>query len=285
MQIVKTRKELKKLLASWKAAGEELGVVMTMGALHAGHLGLVEAASKDNDKVIATIFINPKQFDNKNDLASYPIDTDEDLRKLKQAGVDAVYLPQAGEMYPEGYSTTVSVAAMQDCLCGATRPGHMDGVTTVVTKLLIQISPDRAYFGQKDFQQYLLIQRVVRDLDLPVDIIGVPTYREEGRLAMSSRNRRLNEAQRKIAPTLFQVQNTIRDLVLQGESVDHVLEWGEKVILEAGFDKIDYLELRSEENLTLISETATREAVMGSRIFVAAWLGTTRLIDNLSISR
>ncbi|MCZ4281610.1 pantoate--beta-alanine ligase [Kiloniella laminariae] len=285
MQIVKTRKELKRLLVSWKTAGEELGVVMTMGALHAGHLGLVEAAGKDNDKVVATIFVNPRQFDNKNDLASYPVDTEEDLKKLKVAGVDAVYLPQAGEMYPDGYSTTVSVASMQDCLCGAARPGHMDGVTTVVTKLLIQISPDRAYFGQKDFQQYLLIQRVVRDLDLPVDIIGVPTYREEDRLAMSSRNRRLDAAQRKIAPTLYQVQSTIRDLVLQGETIDHVLEWGEKVILDAGFDRIDYLELRSEDNLALITETASREAVLTSRIFVAAWLGTTRLIDNLSISR
>ncbi len=285
MNIVKSKRDLRSLVAGWKANSEELGVVMTMGALHKGHLALVEAACKDNDRVLATIFVNPRQFDNKADLETYPIDTNEDLRKLKAAGVDAVYLPQVEEIYPEGYSTTVSVAAMQDCLCGATRPGHMDGVTTVVSKLLIQIGPDRAYYGQKDFQQYLLIQRVARDLDLQVDVIGVPTIREGDNLALSSRNRRLDEAQRKIAPTLFKVESTIADLIIQGEAADHVLEWGRKFIHDAGFDKIDYLEIRSEEYLTLMGENSSREELLGSRVFVAAWLGNTRLIDNLSISR
>ncbi len=285
MIIVKSKRDLRSLVGGWKESSEELGVVMTMGALHEGHLALVEAANKDNDRVVATIFINPRQFDNKADLETYPIDTDEDLRKLKTAGVDAVYLPQVEEIYPDNYSTTVSVADMQDCLCGASRPGHMDGVTTVVSKLLIQISPNRAYFGQKDFQQYLLIQRVARDLDLEVDVIGVPTVREEDNLALSSRNRRLSEQQRKIAPTLFKVENAIADLIIQGEAIDHVLEWGRTFILDAGFDKIDYLEIRSEEDLTLINENASQEERLCSRVFVAAWMGNTRLIDNLPISR
>ncbi|MFD2204458.1 pantoate--beta-alanine ligase [Kiloniella antarctica] len=285
MIIVKSKRDLKSLIGSWKAKGEEHGVVMTMGALHEGHLALVDAANKDNDRVIATIFINPRQFDNKADLETYPIDTNEDLRKLKASGVDAVYLPQVGEIYPVGYSTTVSVADMQDCLCGATRPGHMDGVTTVVSKLLIQTNPDRAYYGQKDFQQFLLIQRVARDLDLMVDVIGVPTIREEDNLALSSRNRRLNTEQRKIAPTLFKVESAIADLLIQGEAVDHVLEWGRNYILEAGFEKVDYLELRSEENLTLITDSSSKEERLSSRVFVAAWMGNIRLIDNLPISR
>ncbi|WP_419903655.1 pantoate--beta-alanine ligase [Kiloniella sp.] len=285
MIIVKSKRDLRSLVGGWKANNEELGVVMTMGALHRGHLALVEAATKDNDRVIATIFINPKQFDNKADLDTYPIDTEEDLKKLKEFGVDAVYLPQVEEIYPQGYSTTVSVSDMQDCLCGATRPGHMDGVTTVVSKLLIQVNPDRAYFGQKDFQQFLLIQRVAKDLDLQVDVIGVPTVREEDNLALSSRNRRLTEQQRQVAPTLFKVESAIADLIIQGEAIDHVLEWGRKFIIDAGFEKIDYLEVRSEDDLTLLTENSSEEDRLSGRIFVAAWMGNTRLIDNFPISR
>ncbi|KKJ78068.1 pantoate--beta-alanine ligase [Kiloniella litopenaei] len=285
MRIVKSKRDLRALVSSWKADKEEIGVVMTMGALHEGHLSLVDAAKADNDRVIATIFINPKQFDNKTDLDTYPVDTDADLRKLEDAGVDLVYLPQVDEIYPKGYSTTVAVSAMQDCLCGATRPGHMDGVTTVVSKLLIQTAPDRAYFGQKDFQQFLLIQRVAGDLDLEVDVIGVPTVREDDNLALSSRNRRLSEEQRDIAPTLYKVENTIAYLIRQGEAVDHVLEWGRKVILDSGFERIDYLEIRSEEDLELLGDFTDRDDLLNGRVFVAAWLGNTRLIDNYPISR
>ncbi|MER2508629.1 MAG: pantoate--beta-alanine ligase, partial [Amaricoccus sp.] len=200
--ITRLRFELRAAVAAWKVAGARVAVVPTMGALHAGHLALVEAAKADADRVIVTLFVNPRQFNNAADLAAYPRTEAEDAEKLAPLAVDMLYVPDAEQIYPPGFATTVSVAGVSDGLCGAFRPGHFDGVATVVTKLLTQTAADRAYFGEKDYQQLMVVNRLVRDLDLPVEIVGVPTVRESDGLALSSRNARLAPRERAAAPAL-----------------------------------------------------------------------------------
>src|SRR5436190_22717827 len=209
MDIVRTIAELRSLIARWRHAGELVGLVPTMGALHAGHLALVRAAQADCDRVVATIFVNPKQFAPGEDLASYPRREAADLTMLRSAGVALVFMPSVSEIYPPGFATTVRVAGLTDCLCGAHRPGHFDGVATVVTKLLLQSLPDAAYFGEKDFQQLLVVRRLARDLDIPVRIKGVPTVREADGLALSSRNAYLSQEERRTAPNLARVLRRI----------------------------------------------------------------------------
>jgi pantoate--beta-alanine ligase len=249
-----------------------------MGALHAGHLSLVEAARAGTDRVIVTLFVNPRQFNNAEDLATYPRTEDSDAEKLAPLGIDVLYIPDPEEMYPEGFATTISVTGISDGLCGATRPGHFDGVATVVTKLLLQTDADRAFFGEKDYQQLQVVKRLAADLDLRAEIVGCPTIREEDGLAMSSRNLRLGEGPRETAPVIARVLTAAANAIAQGGHVGQALDTATEALLAAGFDSIDYLELRGDPDLTPMSK-----ADLPGRLFLAAWLDGVRLIDNISV--
>jgi pantoate--beta-alanine ligase len=279
MAVIRRVAELRDLVAGWHRAGERVGVVPTMGALHAGHMALVEAARRDCAQVIATIFVNPKQFNRADDLGSYPRDEAGDATKLASAGVDLLFAPPAEEVYPVGYVTKVSVPGLSDCLCGLTRPGHMDGVATVVTKLFLMTGADRAYFGEKDYQQLLIVKRLARDLDIPVDVVPVATVRDVDGLALSSRNSLLDAGQRARAPAIYRTLTAMAQR-LAGAAVPAapVLAWGREELLRAGVEKLDYLELRADDNL---EELAAPERP--ARLFVAGWMGTVRLIDNVAV--
>ncbi|MDH3594946.1 MAG: pantoate--beta-alanine ligase [Rhodospirillales bacterium] len=270
--------ELRQTVARWRRAGQSVGIVPTMGALHAGHLALMRRARDECDRVIATIFVNPKQFNQADDLTGYPREEADDAGKLHALGVDLLFAPPVEEIYPEGFATNVSVAALAHCLCGATRPGHMDGVATVVTKLLWQSLPDKAYFGEKDYQQLLVVRQIARDLDIPVAIVGVATVRETDGLALSSRNVLLTAEQRARAPELYRVLHALAEQLESGAAAGPPLASGREDLVRAGFDPIDYLELRSATTLEALARV-DRPA----RVFAAVWLGQVRLIDNLSV--
>ena len=279
MKIIRTKTELRALTESWRRAEETIGVVPTMGALHAGHLSLVERACAENDRVIVTLFVNPKQFNNPEDLAKYPRTEDSDAEKLTPYGADILYVPDGAQMYPEGFATTVSVTGVSEGLCGGARPGHFDGVATVVTKLFLQTDADRAYFGEKDYQQLQVVTRLTLDLDLKTEIVGCPTIREEDGLAMSSRNFRLAAGPREIAPVIAQVLDDAARVISRGGQVAQALDKARAVLLSAGFDTIDYLELRSDPDLRLMTR-----ADRPGRLFLAAWLDGVRLIDNVPVA-
>jgi pantoate--beta-alanine ligase len=280
LEIVQTVAGLRERVSAWRAAGLKVGLVPTMGALHEGHLQLVRSAFADCQRVVVSIFVNPLQFDRPGDLAGYPRDEADDRAKLEAEGVQLLYMPAVEEMYPEGFSTGVMVAGLTEGLCGEHRPGHFGGVATVVSKLLLQCLPDSAYFGEKDFQQLRVIQRMSRDLDIPVAIVPVPTVREADGLAMSSRNRLLTPRQRKAAPILYKVLRDMAQRLTGGAAAAEVEAWGRHRLSEAGFEKVDYLELRDVEHLRRL-ERADRPC----RLFAAAWLGSVRLIDNLAVER
>ena len=280
MRVVRTSSDLKEGLAPWRRAGERIGLVPTMGALHAGHMALVAAARGECRRVVATIFVNPKQFAPNEDLASYPRPEAADLEILQSAGVELAYLPTADEMYPPHFSTMVRVGGLSEGLCGAHRLGHFDGVATVVTKLLIQSLPDCAYFGEKDYQQLLVIRRLVRDLDLPVRIAGVPTVREPDGLALSSRNLYLSAQERRVAPELSRVlRNVATALEREPGAVRRETERGLAELTHAGFD-VEYLEIRDAESLAPVRDLVTAAA----RVLAAVHLGRTRLIDNVPVA-
>lgn len=279
-EVVRSVAALRGQVAEWRGAGERIALVPTMGSLHEGHLSLIRRAQESCERVVATIFVNPLQFDRPGDLAAYPRDEAADLAALASVGTDLLFAPGPEEMYPPGFATGVMVAGLTEGLCGEHRPGHFGGVATVVTKLLLQALPDQAFFGEKDFQQLRVIQRMARDLDIPSEILGVPTVREPDGLALSSRNRHLSESQRRAAPTLHRVMSEMaRRLREQGEEVGEAEAWGRRQLAEAGFEKVEYLELRDEEKLLPLSRPQT-----GSRLFAAAWLGAVRLIDNLKVA-
>ncbi len=279
MAVVRRIAALREVVAGWKRTGERVGVVPTMGALHAGHMALVEAARRDCDRIIATIFVNPKQFNRPDDLSSYPRDEASDAAKLVEAGVDLLFAPPVEEVYPEGFQTKVSVPVLSDCLCGLTRPGHMDGVATVVAKLFLMTAADRAYFGEKDYQQLLVVRRMARDLDIPVEVVPVPTVRNAGGLALSSRNALLSAAQRAQAAVIHRSLSAMAGRLAAGEAVAGVLDWGRAELAAGGVDKLDYLELRADDSLEeLVS--LDRPA----RLFVAGWMGAVRLIDNVAVT-
>lgn len=277
-RIVRTVAQLRETVVAWRREGLKIGVVPTMGALHEGHLSLVRAALERADRVIVTLFVNPKQFNSAADLAAYPRTEQEDAKKLAPLGVHVLYVPDGAEMYREGFATTVSVAGVSEGLCGANRPGHFDGVATVVTKLLLQTGADLAFFGEKDFQQLHVVRRLARDLDLPVEIVACPTVREEGGLAMSSRNVRLSaEERRHVAPRLAAILSKTADRLAKGAPVKNTLAEARQAILDAGYGSVEYLELRADDDLSPI-EASDRPG----RLLVAAWIGETRLIDNVS---
>ena len=279
LPVSQTVADLRARIAVERNKGRTIGLVPTMGGLHEGHLSLFRAAREKADTVVATLFVNPKQFDKADGFSAYPRTLEKDSEMMAECGVDLLYAPAISEIYPDGFLTKVSVAVLTDCLCGIHRPGHMDGVATVVTKLLIQSMPDIALFGEKDYQQLLMIKRLSKDLDLPIAIEGRPTIREDDGLAMSSRNFYLSPAERQIAPVLHQVLSGIAERAASGQTIETALEEGKGRLLESGFSSVDYLEMRSADDLSLM-RTADRPA----RIFGAAFLGKARLIDNVAVN-
>lgn len=276
--ILRRLADLRARTAEWKRAGEVIGVVPTMGALHAGHLSLVEAACAACDRVIVTIFVNPRQFNNPEDLASYPRTEHEDAQKLAAHAVDAIYVPDPEEIYPPGFATTVSVEGLTDVMEGAFRPGHFDGVATVCAKLFLQTAADRAFFGEKDFQQLKVVRRMAADLDIPVEIVGRPTVREASGLALSSRNLRLSPDGRERAARLHAVMQEVAAELAGGKPLDGLVATARERLREAGFAEIEYLELRAEEDLAPLVRP-DRPA----RLFAAAWMDGVRLIDNIPV--
>jgi len=277
--IVRSIADLRSAIALWRAAGETVGLVPTMGALHEGHLALVRASRAKMDYTVATILVNPLQFGPDEDLESYPRDEAEDAGKLAEAGADLLYAPPIEEIYPEDFSTKVEVTGLTDVLCGVFRPVHFSGVATIVTKLFLQALPDAAFFGEKDYQQVLVVRRLARDLDIPVCIETVPTVREADGLALSSRNAYLTVEERAIAPKLFETLGEMAAAIREGCSIAKTVASSEAALRRAGFGPIDYLEVRDPETLALV-DGPNRPA----RIFVAAHLGKARLIDNLAVT-
>lgn len=278
LETVRTVAALREAVRGWRAAGESVGLVPTMGWLHDGHMSLVRNSMAQNDRTVVSIFVNPKQFDRATDLEAYPRDEARDAALLDAAGADVLWAPDAAEMYPAGFSTSVNVSGLTDCLCGASRPGHFGGVAVVVTKLLLQCLADRAYFGRKDYQQLMVVRRMARDLDIPTEIRGIDTVRETDGLAMSSRNWYLTEAERGAAPTLFRVLTDIAEAAGQGEDVRHAIDRGKARLDRAGFGRLDYLEVRDSETLEL-----TTRPTQPARAFAAVYLGKARLIDNVPV--
>lgn len=280
---LRTVSEVRGRAAAWRARGDRVGLVPTMGALHEGHLALVRAAREGCDRVVVSIFVNPPQFGPDEDYAVYPRDEAGDLGKLGALGVDAAFAPGVAEMYPPGFATSVRVRGLTEGLCGAFRPHHFEGVTTVVTKLLVQVRPDAAYFGEKDYQQLQVIRRLVRDLDLPVQIEAVPTVREADGLALSSRNAYLSAAERRIAPRLYDTLRSLSERLAgaapaSAEALAREVEAARRSLERAGFTRIDYLEVRDAETLEPVTNLERP-----ARALAAAWLGETRLIDNCPV--
>jgi pantoate--beta-alanine ligase len=276
--VARTVAGLREAVAGWRARRERVGLVPTMGALHRGHLALVEAARRDCQRVVASLFVNPKQFGPREDFAAYPRDEAADLAKFREGGVDLVFAPTVEEMYPGGFATAVQVAGIGDALEGAHRSGHFDGVATVVSKLLLQCLPDAAYFGEKDYQQLMVVRRMARDLDIPVRIEGVPTVREPDGLALSSRNVYLSPEERRVAPLLHRVlHDTAAAIATAPDTVTANIDNGLAALRQAGFVP-DYLEMRDAADLSPMT-ALDRPA----RLLVAARLGRTRLIDNTPV--
>tara|TARA_Y100000994_G_C15702763_1_gene445885 strand:+ start:3596 stop:4453 length:858 start_codon:yes stop_codon:yes gene_type:complete len=276
--IVRTLSALQKITREWRTANKEISVVPTMGALHAGHLSLVREAKSMSDKVIVTLFVNPTQFNNTKDLKSYPRSEEDDIKKLESFNIDLLYAPENHEIYPEGYATQISVSGVSEGLCGDHRPGHFNAVATVVAKLLIQTSANIALFGEKDYQQLHVIKRMVKDLDIPVRIVGCETIRETDHLAISSRNLLLSDKDRKRAPILAKTLMDAAKRIETGEPQKIVLEDSIKILRSSGFRSIEYLELRAESDLKVL-EMVDEPA----RILASIYLGNVRLIDNVKV--
>lgn len=279
MKLITTRQDLTDCVTSWHRDGETIGVVPTMGSLHTGHLTLVKALDGKVTRRIVTVFVNPIQFNNADDFRLYPRGLEADAALLeKTGGVDVLYAPDASQMYAPGFATRVMVSGLDSMLCGADRPGHFDGVATVVTKLLLQTRADIAAFGEKDFQQLCIIRRMIQDLDLPVSILPVPTVREADGLALSSRNKRLSPEQRQQAVALPTALKACITAMKQGGTVEAALGVCANTLKQAGF-VVHYLDLRSGSTLQ-----PTQASDPTARLFVAASLGDIRLIDNMPLA-
>jgi pantoate--beta-alanine ligase len=277
LQTVRDLESLREAVANFRSEGARVALVPTMGALHAGHIALVEAAKGAGVKVVASIFVNPKQFGANEDLSRYPRKETADLTMLDEAGCDLVWLPPVEAMYPAGFATNISVAGVSEGLDGAARPGHFDGVATVVTKLFNQVAPDAAYFGEKDYQQLAVIRRMVSDLDLGIDIVGVPTQRDDDGLALSSRNIYLDDEQRGKAVALPRALGVAAQAIARGDDPENVLAQAHAALGAAGF-AVDYVSLVDAETLTL-APAADRPR----RLLAAAKMGNTRLVDNIAV--
>ncbi|WP_309660971.1 pantoate--beta-alanine ligase [Sphingomonas sp.] len=278
MQIIRRLEELASALAGLRQTGEKIALVPTMGALHAGHIALIETARGQADRVVATIFVNPMQFGAGEDLTRYPRQETADAAMLEQAGCDLLWLPAVAGIYPDGFATRIHVSGLSERWEGAARPGHFDGVATVVAKLLLSVGPDVALFGDKDFQQLAVIRRMTADLGLGVAIVGVPTVRDADGLALSSRNAYLSADERKRAIALPDALDAARHAILSGEPVAEALAVARQSIADAGFSSIDYFALVDAGSLQpLDSSSGTM------RLIAAATIGDTRLIDNIAV--
>jgi pantoate--beta-alanine ligase len=278
MQIIKDMSDLAPMLKSWRAAGEEIALVPTMGALHQGHLDLITGARRVADRVIATIFVNPLQFNDPADLERYPRTEEADIAKLRASGCDAVWLGAVGDLYPDRFATTISVAGISERWEGEHRPGHFDGVATVVAKLFIAAMPDAALFGEKDWQQLAVIKRMTTDLGLRIAVHGYPTVRENDGLPMSSRNALLTADERSRAPGLAQALEQAATAIGRGDDVSVAVRSATIQIEQAGFGPIDYLAYVDADSLEPLE--TFRE---GGRLIAAAFLGKVRLIDNVRV--
>jgi pantoate--beta-alanine ligase len=272
--------ELRERVARWRAAGRSVAVAPTMGALHAGHLSLITSAKNRADHAIASLFVNPTQFAPSEDFDAYPRDELNDAILLAAAGCDLLYAPAVEEIYPAGFATSVTVNGVSSSMEGAARPTHFTGVATVVAKLLIQCAADVAVFGEKDYQQLQVIRRLVVDLDLPTRIVGAPIIRADDGLALSSRNAYLTEAERAIAPELYRALNAAGRSLASGASVASVEAEGGAALLAAGFQAIDYFEVRDPDDLTRLGPDPIKTP---ARILATVRLGRTRLLDNVAV--
>jgi pantoate--beta-alanine ligase len=280
MEIVRTVEDLRRHTSEWRQAGLSSAVVPTMGGLHEGHLSLVRFGRSKAERIVATLFVNPTQFAPSEDLAAYPRDETHDADMLSATGCDLLFAPDVGVMYPPGFSTRVIVDGLTDCLCGAARKGHFDGVSQVVTKLLNQARADFAIFGEKDWQQLQVVRRLASDLDIATEILAAPTIREEDGLAMSSRNRYLTTEERKVAGALSEILHQMASWISQGIAPDDASEGARAALIKAGFTDVDYAEARTSETLASIT---TFDAAIPTRVFAAAHLGKARLIDNMAV--
>lgn len=276
-----TRKvrDLRAIVAGWRKAGQTVGLVPTMGALHDGHLELVRIAKRRCDRAVVSIFVNPAQFAPNEDFDKYPRTWESDLAQLATVGCDLVWSPERLEMYPEGFDTRIEPKGAALGLESDFRPHFFGGVATVCCKLFTQVLPDIAVFGEKDYQQLCVIRQMVRDLDLPLEIVGAETIREADGLAMSSRNRYLSPAERSQAVTIHHVIKTIAAVAAKGQDPSDAIAQGQRQLTDAGFGKIDYIALRDAETMQPIEPSSPRK----KRVLAAAWLGKTRLIDNVAV--
>ena len=277
--ILRSLADLRALRRDSMMRGETLAVVPTMGALHQGHLSLVEAAKAACDRVVVTIFVNPRQFNSPEDLAKYPRSEVEDAEKLSPFDVDAIFVPDPDEMYPQGYATGVAVGgATTSVMEGPFRPGHFEGVATVVAKLFLQTGADKAFFGQKDYQQLMVVTRMARDLDIPIEVVGCPTVREPSGLAMSSRNTRLSAAGFVTAGKLNPLMETAAERLRAGAVYAPIEAKLRAELAALDFEAVEYIDLRCAETLEALEQADTP-----ARLFVAAWLDGVRLIDNIAV--
>lgn len=277
-EIVRDVASLRAKVWAWRKRDETVGLIPTMGALHEGHLALVKAALQTCDHAITTIFVNPAQFAPNEDFEAYPRDEADDLAKLASLSADLTFVPPVQEMYTDGFSTSVAVSGLSENLCGASRPHFFGGVATVVSKLLLQALPDRAFFGEKDYQQLQVVTRMAHDLDIPVEIVGVPTVRESDGLAMSSRNWFLSPEERAVAPILYEILCGTAEKLSNGDTSAAAIASAKTTLQDAGFGPIDYIELCDALSLEPL-DRVDRPA----RLLAAAYLGRTRLIDNVSV--
>jgi pantoate--beta-alanine ligase len=280
LPIVRTVADLRVQVRAWRAAGQRIGFVPTMGALHEGHLSLVRLAGTRTDRVVASVFVNPTQFAPHEDFDAYPRDEARDAALLASAGCTLMFAPTVAEMYPPGASTTVTVAGVSEPLDGQARPTHFAGVATVVTKLLNQCAADVAVFGEKDYQQLQVIRRLVRDLDIPTEIVGGPTARADDGLALSSRNAYLTEPERAAAPALNRALKAAAQALQGGARVDATEAAAVATIQAAGFSSVDYFEVRGAEDLARLGPGPIQGP---ARLLTAARIGKTRLIDNIAV--
>lgn len=281
MQVIESITELREIRRRWKHDDKVIAFVPTMGNLHDGHLQLVRAAKAESDIVVVSIFVNPLQFGPDEDLDAYPRTIEQDKAKLEALGVDALFLPRSSDIYPRGLEqqTFVEVPGISYMICGASRPGHFRGVATIVSKLFNMVQPNKAFFGEKDYQQLQVIKAMVTDLSMNLEIFGVPTQRETDGLAMSSRNGYLTEEQRTLAPELYAMLNELGDEILAGRrDFSKLIQSYKERVADAGF-KPDYIEIREASSLLHPSHEDTKLVIL-----IAAFLGKTRLIDNLQIS-
>ena len=282
MRVIKKVQELRQALALLREGDKKVAFVPTMGALHAGHFSLIKQAQKVADIVVVSIFVNPKQFGPDEDFSAYPRQEEKDLALLAEQGVHIAYTPTAATMYKPRFCTSVAISGvLSSGLCGAVRPGHFEGVVLVVTKLLLQIAPDIAIFGEKDYQQLMVVRQLVSDLDIDVKIISAPILREKDGLAMSSRNVYLTASERTIAPELYKVLKETAATISKDPAspLEATLEKAKKTLLDKGFNSVDYLELRDSKTLA----TLTTKTAAAARLLVVAHLGSCRLLDNIEV--